>query len=92
MLPAARPFSAKRGFTVPVEEWIVRRRQLGPLLAAQPGVAEICRPGAVEALLRSPGRKTGFAAWTLLFYGLWHRSHILGLPPAGDVLETLSAT
>jgi asparagine synthase (glutamine-hydrolysing) len=33
----------------------------------------------------------GFAAWKLLFYALWHRRHILGLPPAGDVFETLAA-
>ena len=32
----------------------------------------------------------GFAAWQLLFYALWHRRHILGLPPAGDVFETLA--
>ena len=33
----------------------------------------------------------GFACWKLLFYALWHRRHILGLPPAGDVFETLAA-
>jgi len=27
----------------------------------------------------------------LLFYALWHRTHILGLAPEGDVFETLSA-
>ena len=90
-MPAAKPFSAKRGFTVPVEDWVFRRPQLGPLVAAQPGIAELCRPEAVAALFRSAGKHSGFAAWTLLFYALWHRCHILGLKPAGDVLETLSA-
>jgi asparagine synthase (glutamine-hydrolysing) len=26
----------------------------------------------------------------LLFYALWHRRHIQGAAPAGDVFETLS--
>jgi asparagine synthase (glutamine-hydrolysing) len=40
-LPAARPFRAKQGFTVPVGEWIRRGgERLGRLVAAQPGVAE----------------------------------------------------
>ncbi len=89
VMPAAKPFSAKRGFTVPVEEWVGRRPELGALLAAQPAIAEICRPGAVEALFRVPGKRTGFAAWTLLFYALWHRRHILGKKPDGDVFATL---
>ena len=92
-LPAAEPFSPKRGFTVPVGEWIKGRgAQLGPLVAAQPGVAEIADPAKVIALFGDIRRwRHGFAAWTLLFYALWHRRHILGLPPAGDVFETLAA-
>ncbi len=90
-LPAAEPFSKKRGFTVPVGEWIAARRlDAGPLVARQPGVAELCRPGAVEALFRAEGKRVGFACWTLLFYALWHRRHVLGLQPAGDALETLA--
>ncbi len=90
-LPEAAPFSRKRGFTVPVAEWIGRQgARLGPLIAAQPGVAEICRPGAVEALYRNISKKTGFAAWMLLFYALWHHHHMCGLAPQGDVFETLS--
>ena len=45
-LPASKPFARKRGFTVPVGAWIAEKgRQLGPLVDAQPGVAEACRPG-----------------------------------------------
>lgn len=89
---AARPFAPKQGFTVPIGQWIGRRgARLGPLVAAQPGIAEIAEPGHVAALFRrSNGRRHGFAAWTLLFYALWHRAHILGLAPAGDVFETLA--
>jgi asparagine synthase (glutamine-hydrolysing) len=92
-MPKSRPYSRKRGFTVPVGEWITARgMELGPLMAAQPGIAEICSTGAVESLFRRGGAKHGKAAWTLLFYALWHRRHMLGLNPAGNVIETLAAT
>jgi asparagine synthase (glutamine-hydrolysing) len=92
-LPVARPFAPKQGFTVPVGEWIKGQGfRLGPLVAAQPGVAEIADPTKVRALFSDIRRwRHGFAAWKLLFYALWHRRHILGLPPAGDVFETLAA-
>ena len=89
-LPAARPFDKKRGFTVPVGEWIARSPQIGALVANQPGIKEICRPGTVEALFRDGSKETGFACWTLLFYALWHRRHVLGKMPEGDVFSDLS--
>ena len=92
-LPVARAFERKRGFTVPVAEWIAERGvRLGPLIEAQPAIRAICRPGRVAPLYRARGKHAGFAGWTLLFYALWHRRHILGLAPAGDVFETLAAT
>ena len=91
-LPEARPFTPKRGFTVPVGEWIAGRgRRLGALVAAQPGVAEACRPDAVAALFEQGGKKAGKAAWTLLFFALWHNCHILGQPSGDDVLDALTA-
>ncbi|HEY1931023.1 MAG TPA: asparagine synthase (glutamine-hydrolyzing) [Acetobacteraceae bacterium] len=91
-LPMAKPFAPKQGFTVPVGAWIKGQgSRLGPLVAAQPGVAEIAHPDRVIALFRDIRRwRDGFAAWKLLFYALWHRRHILGLPPVGDVFQTLS--
>ena len=93
-LPAAAPFARKQGFTVPVAEWIGgRARHLGPLVAGQPGVAEACEPAAVTGLFDAvaAGRKrAGQAAWTLLFYALWHHRHVLGRPADGDVFATLS--
>ncbi|MGA9864912.1 MAG: asparagine synthase-related protein, partial [Acetobacteraceae bacterium] len=92
-LPEAQPFAPKRGFTVPVADWIRGQgTRLGPLVAAQPGVAEIADPTKVDALFRSaaPGGE-GMAAWMLLFYALWHRRHIVGLAANGDVFETLAA-
>ena len=92
--PAARPFAKKQGFTVPIGAWIAGvGDRLGRLVAAQPGVAEIAEPARVIALFRhAGGRREELAAWRLLFYALWHRAHVLGLAPAGDVFETLAAT
>ncbi len=90
-VPATQSFSRKRGFTVPVGEWIERRgAQLGPLVARQAGVREICLGPAVERLFRgAAGRHTGFAAWTLPFYALWHRIHIERQSAGPDVFATL---
>jgi asparagine synthase (glutamine-hydrolysing) len=91
-LPAALPFSRKRGFTVPVGEWIAARgASLGPLVARQPGVAEVARPDRVEALFRARGKHEGQAAWTLLFYALWHNANILRRRADGDVEAVLAA-
>jgi asparagine synthase (glutamine-hydrolysing) len=96
-LPAARPFAPKQGFTVPIGAWIAEvGERLGALVAAQPGVAEIAAPERVRALFGNCGeRRRGFAAWTLLFYALWHRAHVEGGPhieaaaAEGDVFEVL---
>jgi asparagine synthase (glutamine-hydrolysing) len=92
-MPEARPFAPKQGFTVPVGAWIAAQgARLGSLVAAQPGVAEVAEPDRVKALFRAAeGRHEGFAAWTLLFYALWHRTHILGQAPESDVFETLAS-
>ena len=93
-LPAARPFAPKQGFTVPVGAWIAAQgARLGPLVAAQPGVAEIAAPDRVVALFRDAHRKRlSAAAWTLLFYALWHHAHIAARSFDGDVFETLSSS
>jgi asparagine synthase (glutamine-hydrolysing) len=91
-LPAAKPFAPKQGFTVPVGAWIAAQgARLGPMVAAQPGVLEIAAPERVTALFRSSGRHEGFAAWTLLFYALWHRAHIEARAVDGDVWDVLAA-
>jgi asparagine synthase (glutamine-hydrolysing) len=91
-VPGARPFAPKQGFTVPVAAWIggVGER-LGPLVAAQAGVAEVARPDRVAALFRNAAgdKHRGFAAWHLLFYALWHRAHIERRDVQGDVWQVL---
>jgi len=90
VLPSAEPFSPKRGFTVPVADWLSRRPDLGPLLAAQPQIQQLCRPGAVERLFQRLDKRNGFAAWTLLFYALWHHRHIQNRSIEGGVFDVLS--
>lgn len=88
-MPQAKPFSPKRGFTVPVGEWIAARPDIGPLVARQPGIADIARPGTVERLFAACDKDSGFACWTLLFYALWHQCHVLGRRPEGDAFDML---
>jgi asparagine synthase (glutamine-hydrolysing) len=95
-LPQAKPFERKRGFTVPVGEWIARKgRILGPLVARQPGVLEACDPEAVARLFATVadhgGGRHAAAAWHLLAFALWHRRHMLGLAAVDDVAEALAS-
>ena len=91
-LPAAHPFAPKQGFTVPIGAWIAQDgARLGRLVAAQPGIAEICLPGRVEALfVNADGKREGMAAWIFLFYALWHHTHVLERSCEADVFEALS--
>ncbi len=90
--PASRPFARKRGFTVPMGAWIARvADRLAPLVAAQPGVAEIASSDRVLPLFAAAaGKREGFAAWHLLFYALWHARHVEGRPFGGDTFEFLA--
>lgn len=95
-LPDSRPFAPKKGFTVPVEEWIgSRAMELAPLVARSAGIAEVCYPEMVEKLFRryaSGGdKRMGIACWQLLFYALWHRIHAEGVLAEGSVFDCLGA-
>jgi asparagine synthase (glutamine-hydrolysing) len=91
-LPEAAPFARKKGFTVPAGEWIGRvGERLGPLVAADPAIAAVCVPNRVKEVFASSRKHDRDAAWRLLFYALWHRRHIRGLQPEGDVFECLAA-
>ena len=70
-LPMARPFAPKQGFTVPGGAWIKGQGgRLGPLVAAQPGVAEIAVVPAQDLLelgsesrMNTPAIPTGNWSW-----------------------------
>ena len=89
--PEAGAFARKKGFKPPVGAWIARRAErLAPLLAAQPGVAEVV--GAREVLAHlANAERDGQPAWSLLYYGLWHSRHVLGRDAEGDVESVLRA-
>ena len=91
-LPECDPFSKKRGFTVPVGEWIFKQgNKLGPLVASQAGVERYCNPEAVRRIFKVTGKQIGQAQWTLLFFALWHGIHMEGNTGEGDVFDALAA-
>ena len=91
-LPESRPFAPKQGFTVPIGNWIEGRgKELGLLVSQQPCIREIMPAKKVQKLFESAAqRRHARQSWTLLFYALWHRHHIEGIPADGDVFDTLS--
>lgn len=92
-MPQSEPYARKKGFTVPVVDWMAAKGdQLGPLVANSQAVSEICEPDKVRSLFNNMANKQqGQAAWSLLFYALWHRRHIEGIVPEGGILEVLSS-
>ncbi len=96
VLPEAEPFTPKRGFTVPVAEWIgAKGRRIGEAVAGTDCIAEICDPARIIDLFAglegNAARRHGQAAWVLLFYALWHRIHLEGAAADGDAFDVLAA-
>lgn len=90
-LPEAGAFERKKGFNPPIGEWIeFYKRQLLPLLSAQPGICELSLQGAVEKALANP-TKHPQAAWSLIFFGLWHSHHVLRIPADGTIGDVFAA-
>ena len=89
-LPEAEAFGKKIGFNPPIGEWIdFYKVELERLVSAQPGIAEMSINDVVRQSFAQPS-KTPQAAWSLVFYALWHSHHVLGVPAdggAGDVLS-----
>mgnify|MGYP002006849417 CR=1 FL=1 len=89
-LPESEPYTKKRGFTVPVGEWIfVAGKRLGPLIAQQPGIQALCHKEKIATLFTTSGKRQSQAQWVLLFFALWHQHHILGRPVEGDTFDML---
>jgi asparagine synthase (glutamine-hydrolysing) len=73
--PAADAFGKKKGFTVPVAHWIApRAADLGPRLAAHPGLRAFRDPAEVEAIFQDGSRADRW--WPLIFFALWWSMHI----------------
>ena len=91
-VPGIDTMGGKHGFTVPVGRWIVEEAErIGPLVARQAGIREICEPRAVECLFARRDGRSGAAQWSLLFYACWHQRHIVGVAGARDAFEHLMA-
>ena len=79
--PAADPWAKKKGFTVPVADWIApRAADLGPRIAAVRGVAEACDSDAVRRVFAD--EKGAPYRWRLMFYALWWTVHVGGATAA----------
>ena len=90
-LPESQPFTKKKGFRVPVGEWIsAKGPRLASLVARQDGVEEIVSYDQVRSIFMGTDDRTLFAAWQLLFYAVWHQIHILKKKPVPDTLAMLA--
>jgi asparagine synthase (glutamine-hydrolysing) len=90
--PAATAFGRKRGFRVPVHDWMSRQAErIGPLVARQRGVARLYDAAEVLALFERSRPETYLRRWNLLFFAAWHQHHFRGVSGARDVFEHLSA-
>jgi asparagine synthase (glutamine-hydrolysing) len=88
--PAAQPFARKKGFDVPLDRWMDKsRHDLSALVAAQPGIARIFKPGEVATIFGSCLVYTQ-EAWNMLFYALWHSHFILEIDGDADIGTVLS--
>jgi asparagine synthase (glutamine-hydrolysing) len=91
-VPEVDAMGGKHGFTVPVGQWIAgEAERIGPLVARQSGIGEICEPRAVEGLFARRDGHGHAAQWSLLFYACWHQRHIVGVAGARDAFEHLMA-
>ncbi len=89
-LPEAEPFAKKRGFTVPVGEWISRRgHTLGALVTQQPIIQEHFDVTQIPALFQSEDKHMRAASWNLLSFALWYKIHFEGISAQGSIEDVL---
>jgi asparagine synthase (glutamine-hydrolysing) len=89
MLPDRAASARKKGFNTPVGRWMAERKtELRALLPRQPGLAEFVSPDLIRRLCDEAADHPQ-PAWSLLFYGLWHSHHVMGLSPQGTVADVL---
>ena len=91
-LSAAEPFARKRGFTVPVGQWIQHHAvSLGGLVAGLECVREIANADAVPGLFERADGKAGLLAWRMLYTALWHQIHVRSIDADQSVADILAA-
>lgn len=82
--PEQRVWSPKRGFTVPIHEWLEKRREkLTPYLLQHPAFASLMAEDKFRDWLKKPlDAKAAKLLFNLLCLALWYDTHILGKTPA----------
>ncbi|QDH17637.1 asparagine synthase (glutamine-hydrolyzing) [Swingsia samuiensis] len=90
--PHSNPFAEKKGFTVPIGVWIEKKAaQLAPFVARHPSLKGVMTEQDITQVFeRASQRRYGRQAWSLLFYVLWFRHHVEGVPVEGDTFDVLS--
>lgn len=84
--PVADAFGRKKGFTVPVHDWIHQyMSSLLPLLKRNAGLLALMHRDQIELAIQN---RT--AAWPLLFYAVWHKVHIEGCSHKAELFEVLN--
>lgn len=85
------PYRKKRGFNVPILPWFkARSEEIASLLVRHSAIQEICYTDQLEVLFANLNKKNILAAWTLLFYAVWHSVHVKEQTPEEDVFKFLS--
>ncbi len=76
-LPEAEPFSRKRGFSVPVGQWIAKRAsEFAGFVCEQPGVCELFDINKIRLLFTDDDHPQLKLRWSVFYYALWHQHHI----------------
>lgn len=77
---AINPWEKKKGFTVPVREWLEKKREaLATRLVGHDGLADIVHMTELAKLFEAPfGKREGQIVFNLLCYSLWFDVHIKG--------------
>jgi asparagine synthase (glutamine-hydrolysing) len=89
-LPASEPYARKIGFNPPVGEWIDARKNLiEALVGLQPGIRELFKREDLRRVFADP-IKYHQAAWSLVYYALWHSHHVLGISADGNIEDVLA--
>ncbi len=89
-LPEAAAFAKKKGFNPPVGAWIAAGDPaVLDLVARQPGLAEVIDPVVARGILAEAAARPQ-AAWSLVFYALWHSVHVLGVDGRGGTEGVLA--
>jgi asparagine synthase (glutamine-hydrolysing) len=88
--PEAKPFDKKRGFRVPVGDWMItHKHHLGSLMSKQEGLKEICNLDQIKYFFENLSPRQEFPAWALLVYTLWYKNFIQRLPLQGNTFDCL---